>query len=89
VFLLAFIQVEGILTFVMDCDLINNKNWAVTKFRTHIVNVLCQLSVKHYIVLVLLIVIFQLNSKTTRFHTYVYMNFFFVLIWKNPFLNFV
>jgi hypothetical protein len=43
----ALIQVEGILIFVGNCDLINNKNWTVIKFGTHIAIVLRHLSVKH------------------------------------------
>ena len=89
VFLLALIQAEGILTSVVNCDLINNMTWTVIRFRKRIANVLCRLSVKHYTVLVWMNVIFQFNSKTTRFHTYAYMNFFFVLMWKNTILNFV
>jgi hypothetical protein len=65
----VLIQVEGILTLVVNCDLINNKNWTVIKFGTRIANVLCHLSVKYYMVLVLLNVIFSVELKNTGFHT--------------------
>jgi acetone carboxylase gamma subunit len=72
VFLLALIQAEGILTFVVNRGLINNMTRTVIRFRKRIAHVLCRLSVKHCTVLVLMNVIFQFNSKTTRFHTCLY-----------------
>jgi hypothetical protein len=44
----ASIQVEDILSFFVNCDLINSNNWTVLKLGMFSVNVLCRLYVKYY-----------------------------------------
>jgi len=53
--------------------LINNTNSTVITLETWIVYVLCRLQIQYYIVEVLLLnVIFQLNSKTIHLWTHLY-----------------
>jgi hypothetical protein len=57
--------------YVVNCDLINNKNPTTTILGTCIVNVLHQLRVKYCTGKVFLLpnIIFQINSKPTHFRT--------------------
>ena len=68
--------------FAVKYDFINNKNSTVIKLGMCNVNVLRQLSVKYYIVMVVTVnVIFRWNSKTSHIQTYIYIwTFFFVLM---------
>jgi hypothetical protein len=62
--------------FMVNCSLINNKNWTVIELGMSVVNVLCQLQVKHYILTVFTVISnLSVKLKTTQFWTYVYTNF--------------
>jgi hypothetical protein len=68
--------------FVVNCDLIDNKNSTVIKLGTCAVNVLCQLWTNYYVKYRLLNVMFQLNSKTTHCWSCLHKGFSFVVMWR-------
>ena len=51
----TLIGVKDFWVSVIRCNLVNNKNWSVSKLGTCIVNVLCQLWLKYYIVKVFIV----------------------------------
>jgi hypothetical protein len=59
----------------VNCEFLNNKNSTVIKLGMRNVDVLSVV-----VKILLLNVMFHLNSKTTHFRTYAYINFFFVLM---------
>ena len=61
--------------FVVNCEFINNKKSIVIKLGMRTVDVLSVAGK-----MLLFNVMFHLNSKTTHFRTYAYINFFFVLM---------
>jgi len=61
---------------VINCNLINNKNWSVIKLGTFIINALCQLWLKYYIVKVFIVDCnFLFELKTIYFRTIVFWTF--------------
>jgi hypothetical protein len=51
----ALNQVESILSILVNCDFINNKDLTVTKLGTFVFSALCKLQVKYYVFEVFLV----------------------------------
>jgi hypothetical protein len=77
----AFIQVEDFRVFVVNCDLINNKNLIVIKFATCISNVLYQLYVEYYVPFIVKRNLSNIFKNYPFPHICLYV-FSFVFLWR-------